>query len=524
MSVLDFAHVSASDLRQDGLGLVGLVLDAVRTAACYIDAEEHIQSWNRCYERFFPEHQGLLQRGWSYTENLRRYFEANSSAMDPAHFEEILAAGIARHRNMTHPTLFQKKDGRRLRSQSVWFTDGACLKMWTDETDAHMVRDPSAPDAPLSASGYGVSVFDPAGRFLRANRQLEELFPRAVDLFDSRATYADHLRRYIDTAFAESERDKIQALIGRGDPPAQPLDRPLVIRRRDGGWLQLEERRLFDGSLNALWLDISTVKSLEATNEELNRLVGELTEARLKAESANRVRSEFVAMMSHELRTPLHSIIGFAEVIRDLAARKTGLSAFVGHSNDILEGGQRLLSAVDEMLDLARIDAGRIRLDARAIDPEKLLATCARLAADAATRRGVAVTVSVAAGCPTIWADEPALRKVLLNLLSNGIKFTPQGGRISLGALPLDGGRIKLTIADTGIGIPSDRLSGIFEPFTQLDVSYQREADGVGVGLALVRELVEHMGGEVSISSELGRGTVVDVNLPSTRGVRTQAP
>lgn len=520
MSVLDFAHVSASDLRQDGLGLIGLVLDGVKTAACYIDPEERIQAWNRSYERFFPEHQGLLRRGWPYIENLRRYFEVNSSAVDPAHFEEILAAGIARHRGMTHPTLFQKKDGRRLRAQTVWFTDGACLKMWTDETFAHVVRDHSAPETPSSEAGYGVAVFDARGQFVRANRQLEELFPRAVDLFDSHTDYTDHLRRYAETAFAESERDKIEALVGRGNPPAQPLDRPLVIRRRDGGWLQLEERRLFDGSLNALWLDISTVKHLEATNEELNRLVGELTEARLKAESANRVRSEFVAMMSHELRTPLHAIIGFAEVIRDLAARKPGLDAFIGHANDILDGGVRLLSAIDEMLDLARIDAGRIRLHSREIDPEKLLAACSRMAADGATRRGIVVSISVADGCPTIWADELALRKVLLNLLSNGIKFTPQGGRISLGAQPADGGRVKLTIADTGIGIPPDRLSSIFEPFVQIDVSYQREAEGVGIGLALVRELVEHMDGKVSIASEVGRGTVVEVMLPSARAPR----
>ena len=519
MSVLDFAHVSGSDLRQEGLGLIGLVLDGVKTAACYIDPEERIQAWNQSYERFFPEHQGLLRPGWPYIENLRRYFEANSSATDPAHFQEILAAGIARHRGMTHPNLFQKKDGRRLRAQTVWFTDGACLKMWTDETFTYSVRESSL-DTPQSDSGYGVAVFDARGHFVRANRQLEELFPRAVDLFDARTSYTDHLRRYGDTAFAESERDKVETLIGRGNPPVHPLDRPLVIRRRDGGWLQLEERRLFDGSLNAYWLDISTVKSLEATNEELNRLVGELTEARLKAESANRVRSEFVAMMSHELRTPLHAIIGFAEVILDLAGRKPGLDAFIGHANDILDGGRRLLGAIDEMLDLARIDAGRIRLDARAIDPEKLLGACTRQAADDAAKRGVQLSVAVEPGCPTIWADEAALRKVLLNLLSNGIKFTPQGGRISIGAQPVEDNRVRLTIADTGIGIPADRLSGIFEPFAQLDVSYRREAEGVGIGLALVRELVEYMDGNVAISSEVGRGTIVEVTVPSTRAAR----
>ena len=520
MKVADSTQIDAFDLREEGLGLLGRILDSVGTAACYIDPEERIQTWNRNYERFFPEHEGLLHRGWPYEQNLRRYFEANSSAMDAAHFEELLAAGLERHRGTTQPSLFQKKDGRRLKSQVVRFADGGCLKTWTDETATHSVREPSAPDAPLSAFGYGVSVFDRNGRFVRANRQLEELFPRAVDLFHGQTSYADHLRRYAETAFAESERDKIHVLIGRGDPPAQPLDRPLVIRRRDGGWLQLEERRLFDGSLNALWLDISTVKSLEATNEELNRLVGELTEARLKAESANRVRSEFVAMLSHELRTPLHTIIGFAEVIRELAGRKAGLDSFIDHANDILDSGHRLLGAIDEMLDLARMGAGRIRLDVREIDPEKLLATCARLAADEATSRGVEISVAVTPGCPTIWADEPALRKVLLNFLSNGIKFTPQGGRISLEAQPADGGRVKLIIADTGIGIPADRLTGIFEPFTQLDASYRREAEGVGIGLALVRELVEYMDGEVAISSEFGRGTVVEVTLPSARTAR----
>ena len=103
---------------------------------------------------------------------------------------------------------------------------------------------------------------------------------------------------------------------------------------------------------------------------------------------------------------------------------------------------------------------------------------------------------------------------------SNGIKFTPQGGRISIGAQPVEDNRVRLTIADTGIGIPADRLSGIFEPFAQLDVSYRREAEGVGIGLALVRELVEYMDGDVAISSEVGRGTIVEVTVPSTRAAR----
>ena len=107
------------------VGLLGTVLDGVATAACYIDAEERIQSWNRTYEDFFPEHKGLLRRGWPYAENLRRYFEANSSVTDPVQFEEILTAGVARHRNSTHSTLFQKRDGRRLRSQIFRFADGA---------------------------------------------------------------------------------------------------------------------------------------------------------------------------------------------------------------------------------------------------------------------------------------------------------------------------------------------------------------------------------------------------------------
>src|SRR5688572_2401943 len=112
MSTLDQAHIAASDLRQDGLGIMGLVLDSLSTAACFIDPEERIQSWNKCYERFFPEHGGRLTRGWPYVENLKHYFHVNASATDPTHFEEILAAGIERHRRMTHTSLFQKKDGR----------------------------------------------------------------------------------------------------------------------------------------------------------------------------------------------------------------------------------------------------------------------------------------------------------------------------------------------------------------------------------------------------------------------------
>jgi len=515
MFPLEANALPTADLRQPGIGLLGIALDHVATAACYIDPQERMQSWNRAYERFFPEHAGVLRAGWDYTDNLRRYFQVNSDEEDPARFEEIVTAGIARHRQMRHPSLFQKKDGRWLRSQVIWFEDGGCLKMWTDESAAHVgggVGDP--------LSDYGVAMFDASGQFLRANRHMGELFPRAVDLFHFGATYADHLKRYAETSFAPGEEDKVALLAGRADPLALPLSRPVVIRRKDGGWLQVEDRRLFDGSLNMLWLDISAVKSLEATNEELNRLVRELTEARTQAESASRAKSEFVAMMSHELRTPLHAIIGFAEVIRDLVNEKPGLDPLAMHSGDILEAGRRLLRSIDGMLDLARIDAGRVRLDPRPIDPDKLLATCLRLTSEDAERGGVALSKTVADGCPAVWADEAGLRKVLLNVLSNAVKFTPRGGRVILSAEPIAAGRLRIAVADTGIGIPEDRTAGMFEAFAVADPSYERKAEGAGIGLAVVKELVKRMEGEVSIASALGQGTVVEILLPGVPGTR----
>ena len=145
------------------------------------------------------------------------------------------------------------------------------------------------------------------------------------------------------------------------------------------------------------------------------------------------------------------------------------------------------------------------------------------MVADEAKRRGIDLSVAIAPDCPTIWADEPALRKVLQNLLSNGLKFTPRGGRITCGAAAFNHDRVRLTVADTGVGIPADRLSALFRPFTQLDASYRREAEGVGVGLALVRELVEHMGGEIAVRSTVGQGTVILVDLPAGRIGRVQA-
>jgi len=515
MPPLDTQTLATADLRQPGIGLLGIALDHVATAACYIDPQERIQSWNRAYERYFPEHAGVLRADWDYTDNLRRYFRANSDEEDPARFEEIVAAAIARHRQMTHPSLFQKKDGRWLRSQVIWFEDGGCLKMWTDESAAHVgggVGDP--------LSDFGVAMFDGTGQFLRANRHMGELFPHAVDLFHVGTTYADHLRRYAETAFALGEEDKIALLAGRADPLAPPLSRPVVVRRKDGGWLQVEDRRLFDGSLNMLWLDISAVKSLEATNEELNRLVRELTEARAQAESASRAKSEFVAMMSHELRTPLHAIIGFAEVITDLVTEKPGLDPLGLHAGDILEAGHRLLRSIDAMLDLARIDAGRVRLDPRPIDPDKLLATCLRLTSEDAGRNGVALSKMLPADCAAIWADEAALRKVLLNVLSNAVKFTPRGGTVVLSAAPTEAGGLRIAIADTGIGIPADRAEGVFEAFSVADSSYERHAEGAGIGLAVVKELVKRMQGEVSISSTIGQGTLVEILLPGVPAAR----
>ena len=251
---------------------------------------------------------------------------------------------------------------------------------------------------------------------------------------------------------------------------------------------------------------VEQAAALEAQAEALNL-------ARAAAEEASRAKSAFLANMSHELRTPLNAILGFAEMMRDGYAGPPG-PAWTGYAGMVHEAGSHLLGVIGEILDLSKIEAGRVILSIEPVDLDDLLEACRELIQPMIERGGLILSVERAHGPATIQADKTRVKQILLNLLSNAAKFTPEGGRITLSAGPGADGFVDLRVADTGIGMTPLELELALEVFGQVETSVARKNQGSGLGLPIAVGLTELHGGTLSIESAKGLGTTVTVSLP----------
>jgi signal transduction histidine kinase len=241
------------------------------------------------------------------------------------------------------------------------------------------------------------------------------------------------------------------------------------------------------------------------------RLFNEIQDKSRQLEVASRHKSEFLANMSHELRTPLNAVIGFSEV---LAERMFGelTDKQAEYVNDIHTSGAHLLSLINDILDLSKVEAGRMELDVGAFNVPLAIDNALTLIKERAGRHGIALECTIDPAVGEIHADERKTKQILLNLLSNAVKFTPDGGRVAVTAHAIAGG-VEISVSDTGIGIAPEDCAAVFDEFRQIGPNSDRKAEGTGLGLALAKKFVALHGGELDVTSVVGKGSAFTFSL-----------
>jgi signal transduction histidine kinase len=256
---------------------------------------------------------------------------------------------------------------------------------------------------------------------------------------------------------------------------------------------------------------------LERQGAELTGLAGDLSLARDQAEAASRAKSEFLASMSHELRTPLNAIIGFSEIMKYETLGPVGSVQYRGYAEDINDSGQHLLSLINDILDLSKVESGVDELIEENIEVPEILESVLRLVQQRAENGGLELELDIPQDLPSLRGDERKVKQILANLLTNAIKFTEPGGRVTLKVwCRVDSGFV-FQIVDTGIGIAAENIPKALSQFGQVESSLNRNCEGTGLGLPLSKGLVELHGGYLDLQSQVGVGTTVTVRFPATR-------
>jgi PAS domain S-box-containing protein len=261
---------------------------------------------------------------------------------------------------------------------------------------------------------------------------------------------------------------------------------------------------------------VARERELAEARDDLEHARAEEVMARNLAEAGSRAKSDFLALMSHELRTPLTAVIGFADVMRGELFGPLGSPKYHEYCRDIEASGRHLLELVGDILDLAKVESGRYVLTEGTVDLDALVRASIQLLGERPALKGIIVNTRIERSLK-IHGDERALKQVLINLLTNAVKYTPSGGQVELTAGIVSGSALELIVSDTGIGIPAAELALVQEPFTQASNSGAAGEDGSGLGLSIVRTLVELHGGTLTIESDIGAGTRVSVRVPSER-------
>jgi signal transduction histidine kinase len=482
------------------------------------DGQGRLAFCNADYAELFPGVEAETVPGARYEVLLQRA-AAGGGILDAVGREAAwVAERLAQFRHPVGPVELRLRGGRWMRLAERTTADGGLVVVSADITDTRQreselreigqdLRDNNLLlDAALANMSQGLAMFDVDHCLIICNRRYLDLYDLPADLGQPGVP----LRRIMEVSARLQGLDE--------EATARLIEERMTIAGKPEGsrWREmLSNGRVIDIFHQPLAAG-GSIATYEDVTENYQAEV-ELRAAKDEAEVASRAKSDFLAGVSHELRTPLNAIIGFSEVMQNEMFGPIGDSHYQEYASDIHDSGHHLLSLINDILDLSKIEAGKFELHEETVTVSDTIEAALRLVDQRAEKAGVELVRAVAPHLPRLYADGRALKQVLLNLLTNAVKFTPLDGRVTIGADLGPGGDLVLTVVDSGVGMSAEDLEQALTPFGQAESDLTREQEGTGLGLPLSKHLVELHGGSLTIESAPGAGTTVRATFPAER-------
>jgi PAS domain S-box-containing protein len=488
------------------------VVDSMPEGLAIFDPEGRMVTCNDVFRKIFYDSAAYLVPGARY-EDLLRYALSQGRNLDAkGREEEWLKERLDQFNNPGRSFERRLADGRWLQVTDRRMRNGGIASLRIDITAlkqaeaARRKSDLQLREA-IEAIPEGFMLFDAEDRLVLSNSRLDELYPLTASMHRPGNRFEDMLRDGLTHKQFPDALGREDAWLAERLAARRSMKSSIEQRQTDGRWVLIDEHRTGDGGWVGTRRDITEIKQREA----------ELRKAKEEAEVASRAKSQFLSHMSHELRTSLNAIIGFSDLIHREINGPVGHASYLDYAANIHTSGEHLLTVVNDILDLSKIEAGRLVLSEDEIELSSLGASVIRMLSEQAKAAGLTMAAEIDPHLPHLMGDERLLRQVILNLLGNAIKFKLVGGRVSLDAALDADSALTISVSDTGIGIAAEDLARIMEPFGQVDSAFNGRHQGTGLGLPIAKKLTEAMGGKLTIESRLKVGTRVTLRFPAER-------
>ena len=390
----------------------------------------------------------------------------------------------------------------------------------------------------IKVSADGFALFDALDRLVMYNEQITAAFGPAAEKISFGVSYGELISALARTSIVHEDDGQDGDWLSRQMAYHAEPEGNVLVATVDSRWFKLTERKTNEGGtvlvlsdvtamklaendLQARYAELAAAKSVsDEQSAQMSVLAERLAEAKEVADAASRTKSEFLANMSHELRTPLNAIMGFSEVIKNELFGPVGVPQYKQYAIDVYDSGAHLLAIINDILDLSKVEAGKFDLNETEIQVGDLCRSVLHIVKGRADEGGITLVKGLPDNLPYLLADPRTLKQMLLNLLSNALKFTRSGGTVDLVVSLTDDGGFRFDVRDTGVGIAREHFATVLSPFGQVDTAHARDHQGTGLGLPLVKAFIEMHGGRIELDSEIGEGTTVSLFFPPERSRR----